>query len=49
MRLFGDLPAPLHLELVDATTYPTGVAVHVYRPRSRTAHAVDPDERKRAG
>ena len=29
-----DLPAPLHLELVEATTYATGVAIHVYRPRS---------------
>lgn len=30
-------PAPLHLELVEATAYPSGVAVHVYRPRSRPA------------
>lgn len=35
LPLFKDLPAPLHLELVDATAYPTGVAIHVYRPRSR--------------
>jgi len=33
LPLFKDLPAPLHLELVEATTYPTGVAIHVYRPR----------------
>jgi dihydrofolate reductase len=33
LPLFKDLPAPLHLELVDATTYATGVAIHVYRPR----------------
>ena len=33
LPLFRDLPAPLHLELVEATTYATGVAVHVYRPR----------------
>jgi dihydrofolate reductase len=34
LSLFKDLPTPLHLELVDAHTYPTGVAIHVYRPRS---------------
>jgi dihydrofolate reductase len=33
LPLFKDLPAPLHLELVEATTYSTGVAIHVYRPR----------------
>jgi dihydrofolate reductase len=33
LPLFKDLPGPLHLELVEATTYSTGVAVHVYRPR----------------
>src|SRR5262249_8852506 len=33
LQLFKDLPAPLHLELVEATTYSTGVAIHVYRPR----------------
>jgi len=32
--LFKDLPAPLHLELVHAETHATGVAIHVYRPRS---------------
>lgn len=32
LPLFRDLPAPLHLELVEATTYPSGIAVHVYRP-----------------
>ena len=32
LPLFKDLPAPLHLELVEATTYATGVAIHVYRP-----------------
>jgi hypothetical protein len=32
---FKDLTAPLRLELVDAQTYPTGAALHVYRP----AHA----------
>jgi dihydrofolate reductase len=34
LPLFKDLAAPLHLELVEATTTPTGVALHVYRPRS---------------
>ncbi len=29
-----DLTAPLRLELVDAQTYPTGGAAHVYRPAS---------------
>jgi dihydrofolate reductase len=33
LPLFKDLPAPLHLELVGATTYATGLAIHVYRPR----------------
>jgi dihydrofolate reductase len=33
------LSAPLHLELVEATTYATGPAIHVYRPRSRSAAA----------
>ena len=31
LALFKDLSAPLHLELVEATTYATGVAIHVYR------------------
>jgi dihydrofolate reductase len=45
LPLFRDLPAPLHLELVEATTYPTGVAIHVYRPRSSPAgQRVDPDQ-----
>jgi dihydrofolate reductase len=39
LSLFKDLPAPLHLELVEATTYATGVAIHIYRPRSRAAEA----------
>jgi dihydrofolate reductase len=37
LPLFRDLRAPLQLELVEATTYATGVAVHVYRPRSTTS------------
>ena len=37
LPLFKDLPAPLHLELVEATTYPTGVAIHIYRRRSTPA------------
>jgi hypothetical protein len=42
--LFKDLDAPLHLELVEATTYATGVAIHVYRPRSTPAdQPADPD------
>jgi hypothetical protein len=35
LPLFKDLTAPLRLELVDVQTYPTGAALHVYRP----AHA----------
>ena len=35
LPLFKDLPSPLHLELVEATTYASGVAIHIYRPRSR--------------
>ena len=34
LQLFKDLPAPLQLKLVEATTYSNGVAIHVYRPRS---------------
>jgi dihydrofolate reductase len=33
LPLFKDLPAPLQLELVEATTYPNGLAIHIYRPR----------------
>jgi len=40
LPLFKDLPAPLHLELVEATTYATGVAIHVYRPRSSVSAIV---------
>jgi dihydrofolate reductase len=32
LPLFRDLAAPLRLELVDAQTYNTGAAPHVYRP-----------------
>jgi dihydrofolate reductase len=32
LPLFKDLTAPLRLELVDAQTYATGAALHVYRP-----------------
>jgi len=32
LPLFKGLKAPLRLELVDARTYPTGAALHVYRP-----------------
>ena len=31
LPLFKDLPAPLHLELVEATTYASGVAIHGLR------------------
>ena len=33
LALFKDLPSRLALELVEAHTYSTGAAVHVYRPR----------------
>lgn len=32
LPLFKDLAAPLRLELVEAQTYRTGAALHVYRP-----------------
>jgi dihydrofolate reductase len=32
LPLFKELTAPLRLELVDAQTYSTGAALHVYRP-----------------
>ena len=34
LPLFKDLPAPIQLELVEATTYPSGLAIHIYRPRA---------------
>jgi dihydrofolate reductase len=34
LPLFKDLTAPMRLELVDAQTYNTGAALHVYRPAS---------------
>ena len=50
LPLFKDLSAPLHLELVEATTYATGVAIHVYRPRSSLAsQPVDPDQPEQVG
>jgi dihydrofolate reductase len=32
LPLFKDLAAPLRLELLDAQTYSTGAALHIYRP-----------------
>jgi hypothetical protein len=32
LPLFKDLSAPIRLELIDAQTYKTGAALHVYRP-----------------
>jgi dihydrofolate reductase len=50
MPLFKDLPAPLHLELVEARTDATGVAIHVYRPRSIPAdQPIDPDQPEQVG
>lgn len=31
--LFDRLPGPRHLDLVEATPFPSGVVVHVYRPQ----------------
>ena len=33
LPLFKDLPAPVSLQLIEATTYATGAALHIYRPR----------------
>ena len=33
LALFKDLPGRLALELIEAHTYSTGAAIHVYRPR----------------
>jgi dihydrofolate reductase len=50
LSLFKDLRAPLHLELVEATMYPTGLGIHVYRLRSSPAgHRVDPDPSEQVG
>jgi dihydrofolate reductase len=40
LPLFKDLLAPLQLELVEATTYRSGLAIHVYRPRSASGDQV---------
>jgi dihydrofolate reductase len=40
LPLFKDLETPLQLELVEATTYSTGAATHVYRPRTVVAKEV---------
>ena len=32
LPLFKGLSGPLRLELIDASTYPTGAALHLYRP-----------------
>ncbi len=37
LPLFKDLRTPLQLELIDAQTYPTGAALHVYRPTRRAS------------
>jgi dihydrofolate reductase len=37
LPLFEGLTAPLRLELVDAQTYNTGAALHVYRPAPPTS------------
>jgi dihydrofolate reductase len=37
LPLFKGLPAPLRLELVAATTYSTGSALHIYHPAPTTA------------
>jgi dihydrofolate reductase len=31
--LFGRLPEPRHLDLVETTPFPSGIVVHVYRPQ----------------
>jgi dihydrofolate reductase len=31
--LFGDLPGSRHLNLVESTSFPSGVVVHIYRPQ----------------
>jgi riboflavin biosynthesis pyrimidine reductase len=50
LSLFKDLAAPLHLELVEATTFESGVAIHVYRPRSTpVGQPVDPDQTEQVG
>jgi dihydrofolate reductase len=50
LPLFKELDAPLHLELIEATTYATGVAIHVYRPRSVPAdQPADPDRPEQVG
>ncbi|HEY3772916.1 MAG TPA: dihydrofolate reductase family protein [Solirubrobacteraceae bacterium] len=36
LPLFSGLTEPLHLTLVEAHTYDSGAALHIYRPRSTT-------------
>jgi len=50
LPLFKDLAAPLHLELLEATTDAVGVAIHVYRSRSSAGdHPIDPDQPEQVG
>src|SRR2546422_11022790 len=50
LPLFKDLAGPLHLELVEATTYASGLAIHVYLPRSTpVGQPVDPDQPEQVG
>src|SRR5207237_3313287 len=50
LPLFKDLDAPLHLELIEATTYATGVGIHIYRPRSTDAERpADRDRQEQVG
>jgi riboflavin biosynthesis pyrimidine reductase len=37
LPLFKGLSTPLRLELIDAQTYPTGAALHIYRPAPAAA------------
>ena len=36
LPLFKDLVEPLQLDLIDARTFASGVAIHIYRPRKNS-------------
>ncbi len=36
LPLFKDLPAPIKLQLVEATAYASGAVLHIYRPAERS-------------
>jgi hypothetical protein len=38
LRLFADVPAPLHLKLMSTSVFASGVAAQLYRPAERLSN-----------